>query len=146
MGADGLLQTFDAKLVAFSGLDLDDAIGVEQQAIARRKFRFRSLKLSVRNDPYRRPCGISANDRALHFTGTSARVQRRWVSGTTENVHCPSCYRSRSTASLRRHDFVTVRSLPDQFCLGSTRVSRVGERVLVIENFSCTPNCSSDSN
>jgi hypothetical protein len=37
MGADALLQTFDAKLPAVPRLYLDDAISVEQQTIARRK-------------------------------------------------------------------------------------------------------------
>ena len=55
-------------MTAFSRLDLDDAVGVEQQAIARRKFHLGSLKLSVRNDPYRRSGGIRAHDDRLNFT------------------------------------------------------------------------------
>ena len=79
-----MLQTFDAKLAAIARLDLDDAVGVEQQAIARRKFRFGSLKLRVRNDPYRRSGGIRAHDDRLHFAGTSAHLQRRWVTGASK--------------------------------------------------------------
>ena len=89
MRADALLQTFDAKLAAIAGLDLDDAIGVEQQAIARRKFRFGSLKLRVRNDPYRRSGGIRARDDRLHFAGTSAHLQRRWVTGASKTGDAP---------------------------------------------------------
>ena len=84
LDANALLQTFDAKLAAVARLDLDDAVGVEQQAIARRKFRFGSLKLRVRNDPYRRSGGIRAHDDRLHFARTSAHLQRRWVTGASE--------------------------------------------------------------
>ena len=82
--ADALLQTFDAKLAAIARLDLDDAVGVEQQAIARRNFRFGSLKLRVRNDPYRRSGGIRAHDDRLHFARTSAHLQRRWMTCASE--------------------------------------------------------------
>ena len=84
MGADALLQAFDAKLAAVTRLYLDDAVGVEQQAIARRKFRFGSLKLRVRNDPYRRSGGIRAHDDGLHFAGTSTDLQWRWVTRARE--------------------------------------------------------------
>ena len=78
MRADALLQTFDAKLAAIAGVDFDDAVGVEEKAIARHKFRFGSLELRVRNDPYRRSGGIRTRDDRLHFAGTSAHSQWRW--------------------------------------------------------------------
>src|SRR4029077_16705058 len=80
MRADALLQTFDAKLAAIAGLNFDDAVGVEEKAIARRKFRFGSLKMRVRNDPYRRSTGIRARDDCLNFPGTSTHLQ--WRRGT----------------------------------------------------------------
>src|SRR5262249_52772068 len=79
MGTDALLQTFDAKLAVVSPLDLDDAVCEQEKEIARRKVGLRRLKRRVWNNAYRRPCGISANDHALYFAGSSTHVQRRWV-------------------------------------------------------------------
>src|SRR6476661_3022965 len=84
MRADALPQTLNAKLAAIARLDLDDAVSVEQQAIAPRNFRFGSLKLRVRNDPYRRSGGSRSRDDRLNFARTSAHPQRRWVTGARE--------------------------------------------------------------
>src|SRR5215831_16568272 len=74
IGSNTFPQPFDPKLTAASSLHLDDAISVEEQAIARRKLRFRSLKMSVRNNPYRRSGGIRACDGRLHFARASAHL------------------------------------------------------------------------
>src|SRR4029077_9910480 len=84
IGANAFAQTFDAKLATILCLGLDDAVGEKEKDIARRKSRLDSLKLRVWNDPYRRPGGIRAQHCRLHFSGTSACAQRRWVTSASE--------------------------------------------------------------
>src|SRR5215475_13666051 len=74
IGSNTFPQPFDAKLAAIFSFYLDNAVCVEQEAIARRKFRFCSLELAVGNNPYRGSRGIRAYDDCLHFSGTSAHL------------------------------------------------------------------------